>query len=152
MDIEKLKIAHNQAADVLEIEGIRYAGEIFRQFGGLLPVGRYFKLTAREDGVLTVFTPPPIDPELKAALEKAAQTGETIIEHAGKLVFINRGEQPEDTAHLDCPACGGSGHKDDARITAEDIKFLTWTKQHRPCHLRYYEDLQRRDAKKEEKS
>lgn len=47
-----------------------------------------------------------------------------------------------------CPACSGSGHKDDASITAEDIKFLEWTKQHRPCHFRYYEDLQRRDAKK----
>lgn len=32
-----------------------------------------------------------------------------------RIAFHNYGEQPEDTAHLDCPHCGGGGHKDDVR-------------------------------------
>ncbi len=35
-------------------------------------------------------------------------------------VFVNRGEQMEDTAHLDCPHCGGSGHRDDADTAASE--------------------------------
>ena len=31
----------------------------------------------------------------------------------GIRIFRNDGSQREDTAHLDCPACGGSGHIDD---------------------------------------
>lgn len=34
---------------------------------------------------------------------------------APAVVFTNDGAQPEDTAHLDCTACGGSGHVDDQR-------------------------------------
>lgn len=40
--------------DVFTIEGIAYAGEIFRQFGGLLPEGAVFRLDKRDDGVLTI--------------------------------------------------------------------------------------------------
>lgn len=58
-------------------------------------------------------------PELRAALDEAAKTGATVAEvPGGGLVFINRGEQLEEWADLNCPACGGSGHADDARATA----------------------------------
>lgn len=51
-----------------------------------------------------------------AVLDEAAKTGATVAEvPGGGLVFINRGEQLEDWADLNCPACGGSGHADDAR-------------------------------------
>lgn len=42
------------ATDILTIEGIKYAGEMFRQLGGMLPIHSMFELVAREDGVLTV--------------------------------------------------------------------------------------------------
>lgn len=61
-----------------------------------------------------------LDPELKAALEEAAKTRSTVaLLPDGEPVFINYGDQPEDTAHLSCTACGGSGHIDDQN----DIAF-----------------------------
>jgi hypothetical protein len=51
---------------------------------------------------------------------------------APAVVFTNDGAQPEDTAHLDCTACGGSGHVDDQRraqqAAAPDamISFRKW--------------------------
>lgn len=60
-----------------------------------------------------------LSPELRSALEEAAKTGASLAEvPGGGLVFINRGEQPEDDLDLNCPACGGSGHADDARGAA----------------------------------
>ncbi|MYM34871.1 hypothetical protein GTP38_11025 [Duganella sp. FT94W] len=60
-----------------------------------------------------------LSPELRAALDEAAKTGATVAEvPGGGLVFINRGEQLEDGPDLNCPACGGSGHADDARGAA----------------------------------
>lgn len=61
-----------------------------------------------------------LTPEMKAAIEEANKTGAL---HAllpnGDVMFINRGEKPEDTADLDCPYCGGSGHKDDVKPVAQ---------------------------------
>lgn len=60
-----------------------------------------------------------LDPHLKAALEEAAKTRSTgALLPDGSAVFINYGHQPEDTAHLECTACGGSGHIDDQRLIA----------------------------------
>jgi hypothetical protein len=73
------------------------------------------------------------------------------VDYPGGMVFINRGEQPEDYADLDCPACGGSGHKGDASVTEHDLAFLAWAKAHRGSYIREFERLQRRDAKKAEK-
>jgi hypothetical protein len=56
-----------------------------------------------------------LSPERRTALDDAAKTGATVAEvPGGGLVFINRGEQLEDCADLNCSACGGSGHADDA--------------------------------------
>lgn len=70
-----------------------------------------------------------LDPELKAALEEAAKTRSTVaLLPDGEPVFINYGDQPEDTAHLCCTACGGSGHIDDMRPAADNelLAELDW--------------------------
>ena len=36
-------------------------------------------------------------------------------------VFANDGSQPEDDAHLQCPACAGSGHIEDLTAAARDV-------------------------------
>lgn len=60
-----------------------------------------------------------MSPELKAAIEEAHKTRATgALLPDGSAVFINYGDQPEDTAHLCCTACGGSGHIDDQRLIA----------------------------------
>lgn len=52
--------------------------------------------------------------EMRDALAKAADAGLSYAEMpGGSIMFINRGEPPEDSTDLDCPHCGGSGHKDD---------------------------------------
>jgi hypothetical protein len=50
----KLSSHYDEKDDVLVINGIRYSSDVFRQFGGMLPVGAEFKLMNREDGVLTI--------------------------------------------------------------------------------------------------
>jgi hypothetical protein len=67
-----------------------------------------------------------LDPELKAALEEAAKTRSTVaLLPDGEPVFINYGDQPEDTADLSCTACGGSGHIDDQRNIASRAERKT---------------------------
>jgi len=57
-----------------------------------------------------------LDPALKEALDEAAKTGATsAMLPSGEAVFINRGHDYGDNAHLECTACGGSGHIDDQR-------------------------------------
>lgn len=61
-------------------------------------------------------------PELKAAIEEAAKTrAPGAVLPDGSAVFINYGHQPEDTEHLNCTACGGSGHIDDQTRAARDV-------------------------------
>lgn len=58
-------------------------------------------------------------PALKAALEEATKTGATsVMLPGGESVFINRGHDYGDNAHLECTACGGSGHIDDQQQIA----------------------------------
>ncbi|EJN06446.1 hypothetical protein [Herbaspirillum sp. YR522] len=38
------------------------------------------------------------------------------------IMFPNDGSQPEDTAHLECPACSGSGHIDDYNSSAAEVR------------------------------
>ena len=60
-----------------------------------------------------------IPPEMKAAIDEAHKTGMTAaLLPNGSAVFINNGDQPEDTSHLCCTACGGSGHIDDQKDIA----------------------------------
>lgn len=53
-----LKVAYDPQRDVLEIEGVKYSGEIFRTYGGLQPLApeHYLKIEKREPGeTLTLF-------------------------------------------------------------------------------------------------
>lgn len=55
-----------------------------------------------------------LPPEIEAALDEAAKTGARCAELPnGSIMFINRGEQLEIDDDLNCPHCGGSGHKGD---------------------------------------
>ncbi|WP_025917528.1 hypothetical protein [Herminiimonas sp. CN] len=56
----------------------------------------------------------PLSDEDKAAFHKAAECRDQAVElPSGALMFINYGEGPQDYSDLDCPHCGGSGHKGD---------------------------------------
>lgn len=82
------------------------------------------------DRVIAIGTPAEVralvkaemPPELKAAIEEAAKTrAPGAVLPDGSAVFINHGHQPEDTAHLDCTACGGSGHIDEQTRATRDV-------------------------------
>lgn len=49
-----LDIKHFPERDEVQIAGISYAGDLFRQFGGVMPVGSSFRLLKRENKVLTI--------------------------------------------------------------------------------------------------
>lgn len=51
---EPLTITYSAAEDVLTIEGIRYAGDLFRQFGRFAKPGTVFQFVERKDGVVTL--------------------------------------------------------------------------------------------------
>jgi len=59
-----------------------------------------------------------LDDDLLATIREAAKTrAEGAITQDGRAVFINYGDSEQqmlDAAEMDCPHCGGSGHKDDA--------------------------------------
>ena len=42
--------------DAITICGVRYSGDLFRQLGGLLPIGKKFRLIDRKNGVITIET------------------------------------------------------------------------------------------------
>jgi hypothetical protein len=66
----------------------------------------------------------------KAALAEASRTGATVAELPnGAIMFINHGEQPEDTAHLNCPHCGGSGHIGDV-LPPQPVAAQAMTDEH----------------------
>lgn len=52
--MDTLKIKYDMDADVVEIEGIKYAGDVFRQLGMLMPEGQLFRLVQREHGTLYI--------------------------------------------------------------------------------------------------
>lgn len=67
--------------------------------------------------VRAVLPKPEMPPELKVAIEEAAKTRAAgAVLPDGSAVFINYGDRPGDTEHLNCTTCGGSGHIDDQRI------------------------------------
>lgn len=58
----------------------------------------------------------PMSPEIKVAIEHAHKTGATsAVAATGEAVFINYGHDLGDNAHLECTACGGSGHIEDQK-------------------------------------
>jgi len=57
---EPLRIAYDSASDVLEIEGVKYSGDLFRRLGdgpmGIQPSSpdEVFKIVKREDGTIII--------------------------------------------------------------------------------------------------
>ena len=51
---EPLTITYDAGYDVLTVEGIRYAGDLFRQFGRFAKPGTVFQFVERNDGVVTL--------------------------------------------------------------------------------------------------
>ena len=43
--------------DEITIYGMRYAGILFRDLGFALPLGKYFAIIKRDDGVVTIYRP-----------------------------------------------------------------------------------------------
>jgi hypothetical protein len=60
-----LNFSYDELADIMEIEGIRYSGELFRQFGRVMPLHTPLKIISRHDGVLVVAQIEPGDPDWK---------------------------------------------------------------------------------------
>jgi hypothetical protein len=53
-----LQFSYDQAKDVITIEGIKYAGDLFRGLGFGLQHGQLFRVVSRDAGVLTLQSPP----------------------------------------------------------------------------------------------
>lgn len=62
-----LAIDYDGVSDIVTIEGIRYAGELFRQFGSVMPLNTPLKIIERTDGVLAIAQMEPGDPDWGAA-------------------------------------------------------------------------------------
>ena len=56
-----------------------------------------------------------LSPETQQAIAVARVAGQSIAATSAGLVFMNDGAAPSG-GELDCPACGGSGHADDAAV------------------------------------
>ena len=50
----KLDLKLDEDRQVVEIGGEKYAYDVFRAMGKLMPVGSLFRLVDREDGVITI--------------------------------------------------------------------------------------------------
>jgi hypothetical protein len=64
-----LTVKYNAFTDMLEIEGITYAADFFRQFAKTMPLNTPLKIMSREGGVLTIAKMEPGDPDWKACSE-----------------------------------------------------------------------------------
>jgi hypothetical protein len=67
-DSGALTVRYDFRADELVVGGIRYAGELFRQFQ-LAPVGAILEIVERWDGVITVRRLEPVD-EIRLKTDK----------------------------------------------------------------------------------
>lgn len=54
MTEKALAIQYDADTDVVTIEGIRYAGVLFRGMGGQFGIGTIVQIVARKDGVVTM--------------------------------------------------------------------------------------------------
>lgn len=50
-----LRFEYDAGADVLTVEGIKYAGSLFRSLG-IASIGSRFEVTDRDDGIMTLRT------------------------------------------------------------------------------------------------
>jgi hypothetical protein len=71
----RLNYVYDKAKDVMEIEGIRYPGEFFRQFGHKMPLDTPLKITSRDP--LTIVEIEPGDPDWLGDSERLIPEGMT---------------------------------------------------------------------------
>ena len=71
-----------EIATTIEIDGIRYAREIFQFFGREAKAGQCFRFLNRDDGVVTLGPPPDLGGELTYKLVERARHVDTL-EHGG---------------------------------------------------------------------
>jgi len=50
----RIGIEYDALTDTLTIEGVKYSGELFRQFAQAMPIGTPFRIVKRENGEVTV--------------------------------------------------------------------------------------------------
>jgi hypothetical protein len=70
--MNKLSVRYDPQKDIIEIEGTKYSGGLFRQFGLKFPgnVGNVLRIDKMEDGVITVTRINPSDKDIiNVALE-----------------------------------------------------------------------------------
>ena len=81
-----LNVDYDQHRDVLTVDGVRYAGHLFRLLA-LCEPGTWLRLEDRRDGLVSVFTP---GPNLERAFD--AMTGKGAI--CGANGLLNGGQRP----------------------------------------------------------
>lgn len=64
--VKKLALRYDDERDILRVEGVKYAGAIFRELGGMLPEGELFRIERRENGVLMLRHERLLDERIKA--------------------------------------------------------------------------------------
>ena len=57
-DDKTLTVEHDEARDLLIVDGVRYSGQIFRTLA-LCEPGTWLRFEDRRDGVVSLFTPGP---------------------------------------------------------------------------------------------
>jgi hypothetical protein len=65
-----LRFAYNHDQDVVTIEGVTFACDLFRDFGHRMPLEQPIKVVARDDGVLTLVKMEPGDPDWRGETEE----------------------------------------------------------------------------------
>lgn len=72
-----LNISYDTWTDILMIDGVRYSGDLFRNFG-IGPTGKPLLVTRKEDGVVTLFTFDLTDEGIAHAREEIAKFSEMV--------------------------------------------------------------------------
>lgn len=91
--------------------------------------GKHFStahLTQQQDELFSLLAPDSVLRLVELA-RQGLRCSETVLDGTQALefrLFPNDGSQPEDTAHLDCPACGGSGHRAD--VADDNVVDAEW--------------------------
>ena len=96
---EKLRFSYNPETDVMEIEGMRYTGSLFRSFAaGGLALETPMKIVKRDNGVITLQT---IAEEEKVAAALAPVKAE-LVDLSGLMVKVRTALRvPENVSILD---------------------------------------------------
>lgn len=59
-----LDFSYDESTDILTIEGVKWSGDLLRKMCTELPLGKWFRMVERADGVITIGT---VSPEIQQA-------------------------------------------------------------------------------------